>query len=81
MWWRRCKTAHTLVTTFAINRFLTLATSCKMLEVLVNINVSISVIKWIKIKIILTLKKLNYLVLYYCGRESFKNQIFLFNFL
>lgn len=34
MWWRRCKTAHTLVTTFA-NCFVTLATSCKILEVLI----------------------------------------------
>lgn len=44
MWWRRCKTAHTLVTTFA-NCFVTLATSCKMLEVLVDIYAPFSVIK------------------------------------
>lgn len=44
MWWRRCKTAHTLMTTFA-NCFVTLATSCKMLEVLVDIYAPFSVIK------------------------------------
>lgn len=66
MWWRRCKTAHTLVTTFA-NCFVTLATSCKMLEVIVDIYARFSVVTKRKYKqnniIIIIIMKLTYPVL------------------
>lgn len=72
MWWRRCKTAHTLVTTFA-NRFVTLATSCKMLEVLIDIYTPISLVKRrMKNKIIIIFKKCTYSVLCYCAKKSLK---------
>lgn len=74
MWWRRCKTAHTLVTTFA-NCFVTLATSCKMLEVLVNNHAPFSVVKRKNNKhdkIIIVFKKFTYSVSCYCAKKSFK---------
>lgn len=74
MWWRRCKTAHTLVTTFA-NCFVTLATSCKMLEVLVDIYAPFSVVKRKNNKhnkIIIVIKKFTYSVSYYCAKKSLK---------
>lgn len=72
MWWRRCKTAHSLVTTIATNRFVTLAISCKLLEVLVDIYIPLSLILWKKYIIILTFMKYSHSVLYYSERESFK---------
>lgn len=76
MWWRRCKTAHTLVTTFETfaNCFVTLATSCKILEVLVNIYASFLIIKRRGIeqnKIIIIIKKITYSVLCYCEKKPF----------
>lgn len=65
MWWRRCKTAHTLATTFA-NRFVTLATSCKMLEVLVDNYTPLTVVKLRTNEqnmVIIVFKKLTYSVL------------------
>lgn len=68
MWWRRCKTAHKLVTTFA-TCFVTLATSCKILEVLVNnFNPFLIVIRRKeneKKKLLYSLNKLNYCTVSY----------------
>lgn len=76
MWWRRCKTAHTLVTTFETfaNCFVTLATSCTILEVLINIYASFLIIKRRENeqnKIIIIIKKITYSVLCYCEKEQF----------
>lgn len=74
MWWRRCKTAHKLVTTFA-NCFVTLATSCKMLEVLVDFFTFFSLVKRRKNeqnKCIVIISKLPYSVLCYCKIKLFK---------
>lgn len=82
MWWRRCKTAHTLATAFA-NRFVTLATSCKMLEVLIDNYNPLKVFKWRtneQNKVIIVIKKFTYSVLCYCAKEPLK-KIKLFCFL
>lgn len=72
MWWRRCKTAHTLVTTFA-NCFVTLATSCKMLEVLIDVYAPFSLVNKIKYKgSNIIIMKLIYPVLCYNANKLLK---------
>lgn len=63
MWWRRYKTAHSLVTIFAIIAycFVVLTTFCKMLEILVDINTTFSKKKKNEQnKIIIIINKLTY---------------------
>lgn len=73
MWWRRYKTAHSLVAIFAIIAycFVVLATSCKMLEILVDINTTFSKKeKNEQNKIIIIMNKLTYTVLCYCTKKK-----------
>lgn len=81
MWWRRCKTAHTFMMIVAIFafRFVTLATSCKTLEVLVDVNIPFTRIgKNEQNKLILIIDKLTYSVIDYCTNKPLK--IFNYNY-
>lgn len=72
MWWRRCNTAHTLVMIFA-NCFVTLAISCKIFEVYIDINIYNSISRQNEQNIItIIINKLIYSGLYNCTNKYLK---------